>query len=185
MSAEGRATVAVWPWHVRLLHWTLAGSIVVAWCSGHGWLRTAWHDPAGYVAATCVGLRLLTAVFGGRHVRFADFVVAPRAVWRYTRAVCSGIEPRHLGHNPLGGWMVMLLLSLVATLAVTGWLLTTDRFWGSGPLAQWHAVVAWTLCACVPLHVAGVLYTGWKHHDALVRAMLHGRKRAADEGDIG
>lgn len=80
--------------------------------------------------------------------------------------------------------MIVALLCSVLALALTGWLYTTDEFWGAGWLAHLHAFLgAWLLCL-VALHVAGVLYTGWRHRENLVWAMLSGRKRAPQNDDV-
>ena len=80
--------------------------------------------------------------------------------------------------------MALALWSCVAALGVTGWLYTTDMFWGTGWLDLTHQVLAWLLVVLVALHLAGVVHTGRKHGDHLVAAMLDGRKRPAGPGDI-
>jgi cytochrome b len=95
-----------------------------------------------------------------------------------------GRAVRHLGHNPLGGWMVVLLLGCVASTGLTGWLCTTDRYWGDETMFALHTGLAWTLVALVALHVTGVLAMSFQHRENLVAAMLHGRKREPHERDV-
>jgi len=92
--------------------------------------------------------------------------------------------PRFLGHNPLGGWMVLALMLLLAAVAATGWLMTTDAFFGSEPVEQVHEALAVGLVGLGALHVTGVFYTGWHQGENLVRAMVTGRKHAPQPGDI-
>jgi cytochrome b len=84
-------------------------------------------------------------------------VRGPRATLAYARRVLAGREPRHLGHNPLGGWMVLALFACILGLALTGWLYTTDRFWGDETVERVHVALAWTMLALGRLHVGGVL----------------------------
>ena len=72
----------------------------------------------------------------------------------------------------------------VAALALTGWLYTTDRFWGDVTVERMHEALAWSLLGLVAIHVAGVLVASRRHRENLVRSMIDGRKRAPGEDDI-
>lgn len=176
----------VWDRLVRSLHWLLAASVVTAWTSGH-WLGRWFdevHHTAGYVAAGAVALRVAWGLRGGRYARFGQFVRSPRATWAYVRQLRTGTEPRYIGHNPLGGWAVLALLAAAGAASLTGFLYTTDWLWGYEWLSDLHAALAWLLLVLVLGHLSGVLFTSLRHRENLVRAMLSGRKRAADPGDV-
>ncbi|TMH74230.1 MAG: cytochrome B, partial [Betaproteobacteria bacterium] len=89
-----------------------------------------------------------------------------------------------LGHNPLGAWMIVALLAMIALVAGTGWLSTTDRFWGVEWLQETHHLLADALLVLATLHVAGVAYTSLRHRENLVRAMITGRKPPPRAGDV-
>lgn len=181
------ARVRVWDGAVRLLHWTLVVSVALSWITTLGWdaVPGPWHQPAGWVALAAVALRLPWGFVGSRYARFAQFVRSPGRTWVYLRQVLARREPRHIGHNPLGGWMVLALMAQVLLLALTGWLYTTDRYFGDETVEAVHLTLAWTLLALVAVHVGGVVYTSVRHRENLVAAMLSGRKRAPMPGDIG
>jgi cytochrome b len=168
---------------VRSLHWLLVVSVAAAWLTTLGMPR--WHEPAGYAAAAVVAARVAWGFIASRHARFASFVRGPRATLAYATDVLAHREPRFLGHNPLGAWMVLALLACVAALGVTGWLYTAlDRFWGEAWLEQLHAILGWVLLALATLHVLGVGFTSVRHRENLVRAMVDGAKRAPETGDV-
>ena len=174
--------VCVWDRAVRVLHWVLVGSVAL---SALGLVALfGVHQPAGYVALAVVAVRVAWGCFGSRYARFGQFVRAPRAAWRYALAVAQHREPRYLGHNPLGGWMAVALLACVAGLALTGWLYTTDAFWGDAAVERVHRALAWALLALVVTHLAGVLFTSLRQRENLVAAMLDGRKRAPAADDV-
>lgn len=177
-------TVKVWDGLVRLLHWLLVLSVALAWIStlGFGWIKA--HEPAGYLALAVVAIRLVWGFTGSRHARFARFVRTPGAARNYALQLKTGKEPRYIGHNPLGGWMVVALLAVVAALGLTGWLYTTDAFWGTAWLDQLHTALAWGLLVLIAGHLGGVLVTSLRHRENLVSAMFSGRKQAAAPGDI-
>jgi cytochrome b len=175
MRSATASSQYVWDIVQRVLHWGLVSSIATAWWAGEG--RLAIHLAAGYAALAIVACRAVWGWVGSPHARFADFMQSPKAVWRYARAVAAFEEPRWVGHNPLGGWMVAALLVLIAGVCVSGWLYTTDHFWGMAWLESLHVVGAWVSLGFVALHVAGVLFTSWRHRENLVAAMWTGRKR--------
>lgn len=183
----GAARIRVWDAIVRTTHWGLAAAVATAWISGH-WPPADFdtiHHWAGYAALAAIALRLAWGVVGSRYARLAQFVRGPRAVLGYARALHAGREPRYLGHNPLGGWMALMLWLAAVALGVTGWLYTTEWLWGYAWLEQLHAALAWLALALLFGHLGGVAMTSWRHRENLVGAMFSGTKRAPDAGDIG
>ena len=173
---------AVWDPLVRIVHWSLAAGVALAWLTREG--GAGRHEWIGYATLALVGVRFLWGFAGPRRARFADFVRSPRATLAYARRVIRHDEPRHVGHNPLGGWMVVALLLAVAVAGITGWLYTTDRFWGLEWMARLHEGSAIAVLALVAVHVAGVVHASRRHRENLVAAMIHGRKRAAAAEDV-
>jgi cytochrome b len=176
----------VWDPVLRLLHWSLAASVIGAWLLGD-WLHQPdhqWHEWLGYTALAVALLRIVWGAVGPRHARFASFVRGPLATWRYARAVWVHREARYLGHNPLGAWMVLALLLNVLVTAGSGWLGTTDAYWGVEWVQETHAWAGQLFVPLVLLHLAGVAFTARRHREKLVRAMVTGRKPAPGPQDI-
>ncbi len=177
------ATVPVWPWVVRWGHWVLAASVLGCLLLHEGGV---WHERLGYSAlALALGRGALGWLSGARHLRFTAFVRGPAATWAYARALLTRSEPRHLGHNPLGGWMVVALLLAAVVAGASGALCTTDRYWGDDTVYAIHRVAGWAFAVLVPLHVGGVIVTSILQRENLLRALFSGRKRSAAAGDIG
>lgn len=167
----------MWDLPVRLLHWSLVLLVLAASLTlvtpGLG----TWHQAAGYGALLVVLLRLVWGIAGSENARFSQFMRPPLATWHYLRLLLQRREPLVLGHNPLGAWMIVALLSTVAGLGLTGWLYTTDRFWGDETVEAWHGGLAWVLAGLVSGHLAGVLFTSLRQRENLVLAMWTGRKQ--------
>jgi len=90
---------------------------------------------------------------GTKYARFRDFVHRPSAVLAYARDMLAGKSKRYLGHNPLGGMMIIaLLLSLLAA-SVTGLVLQVAKE-GTEPLAAITANISLSVPAAITMAVA-------------------------------
>ena len=169
----------VWDLPVRLLHWLLVAAIGAAWYTADQ--TGPVHEYIGYAACAIVGARLLWGMVGNSHARFGQFVLGVQPTLAYARQVAAGTARRYVGHNPLGGWMVVALLVCVALVALSGWVTTTDLLWGYAWPVLIHEVLAWTLVALIAAHVGGVIFTSWHQRENLVGAMFTGAKRFEDD----
>jgi cytochrome b len=177
-TAAGRierpATIRVWDPLVRLFHWSLVISFTVAWLNTEG---KDLHQGAGYLVLALVAVRLIWGIVGSRHARFRDFVPRPKELLAYLKSLPSGHPRRYLGHNPAGGVMIVLLLAMLILTGGSGWLETTDAFWGIVWVENLHAALANLTVVLVFAHVAGVVFSSLAHRENLTLAMITGRKR--------
>lgn len=126
------ATVRVWDPLVRIFHWSLVVTFAIAYVTGEN--ETAWHDWAGYAVLGLIAVRIAWGFVGTRYARFSDFVHRPAVVLGHARDMLSGRARRYLGHNPLGGVMILALLASLLASGVTGMALQAAEH-GTGPLA--------------------------------------------------
>ena len=118
-TAERR--VHVWDLPTRLFHWSLLALVLLAWFTGEEeGLAALIHRYAGEAIAGLIVFRVIWGFAGGERARFADFAAGPSAIIAHVRDLFSRQPKRHLGHNPLGGVAVFLLLAVVAGVVVTG-----------------------------------------------------------------
>jgi cytochrome b len=169
------ASVRVWDVFVRVFHWSLVTLFVAAFATGDE--VEGLHIALGYAIAVLVGLRIVWGFVGSRHARFGDFVRSRAESLDYLRKAVRGRAPRYLGHNPAGGLMTLALLGMTIAIAATGYLMTTDAFWGSEPMEELHEGLVYATLALIALHVAGVLLASIEHRENLVWSMFTGRKR--------
>jgi len=170
------ATVKVWDPFVRVFHWSLAALFLLAYVTGDEVQNV--HIAAGYAIAGLLALRIVWGFVGPRHARFGDFVRSPRAVFAYVRDVALLRAPRFIGHNPAGGAMVVALIVMLIGTGITGYMMTTDAYWGAEWVEEVHEVLANLTVGLVVVHVLGVLVASFEHRENLVKAMITGRKRA-------
>ncbi len=178
----GGPGVRVWDPLVRIGHWALVIGIAASWLTRHGGGK--WHEWLGYAVLAVVATRVVWGFAGPRYARFAQFAYSPAATLEYARQVLARREPRHLGHNPLGGWMVVALLVTTAAVCLSGWLFTTDAYWGVKWVEDVHEGLTNALLALVAVHIGGVVFSSLRHRENLVAAMFHGRKAAPRPEDV-
>jgi cytochrome b len=181
--ANGAVPVAVtWDGWTRLTHWLLVLAVLLSWISyEEDYLQV--HQYSGYLVLVLVVTRLVWGFVGSVHSRFSDFIVSPPAAVRYLlgrHKIESGA-----GHNPAGGWSVLVLLLLLLLQAVTG-LFNSDELMFDGPfyhaldrswtdrLGAMHEWVFWVLSGFIGLHIVAVLFYQWGRGKDLIGPMLHG-----------
>ncbi|MGF1640349.1 MAG: cytochrome b/b6 domain-containing protein [Rhodospirillales bacterium] len=184
------ATVLVWDLPTRLFHWTLVLLVAIAWATGDGkGLLFVVHTLAGWGILVALLFRLAWGVIGGRHSRFGDFVRRWPAVRDHARGLLALRSPATLGHNPIGGWMILALLAVLAATVATGLFAADDDIggpWAAAlPAAVAHAVAEVheglfnLLLVLIGIHVGGVVLDSLLTGHNLVRAMIDGRKPVA------
>lgn len=176
VAPKGAATIRVWDPIVRLFHWTIVTACILNLFilePGH-----ALHRAAGYTVAAALAIRLVWGFVGTRHARFSDFFPTPRRLLPYLRALVQRREPRHLGHNPAGAVMMILLMVLLSGVCLTGWMMGLDAFWGEDWLQEVHGTLANAIMVLALVHAAAALFESFRHRENLVLSMVTGRKKA-------
>ncbi|HEY4253530.1 MAG TPA: cytochrome b/b6 domain-containing protein [Roseomonas sp.] len=182
----------VWDAWIRLFHWALVALIATSWWTAQigNWRL---HFLSGYAILALLGFRILWGLLGSDTARFRRFLRSPAAVLRYLGGMFRRGPDTEAGHNPAGGWMVVVMLALLAAQVGTGLFADPDDYVVRGPfaglidsgtsyaVAGWHFRLFNVLLAAIGLHVLAILaYRLVKRHD-LLGPMLTGRKRMPPE----
>lgn len=191
-TASHRAT-QVWDLPTRLFHWLLVllvGTNLFL-VGPRGGIETVVHFVAGFAVAGLLFFRLLWGFIGSPHSRFVDFVRPWSTVKTYLERLRRLRPPPAIGHNPLGGWMIVVLLAALTIMIATG-LFASGRH-AAGPFAHLipvavtatlgaiHSLVANLLIGLICVHIAGVAVEWFLTGENLVKAMLNGRKELPAE----
>lgn len=177
------AEIRVWDPLVRVFHWSLVTLFVFAFATGDALDRP--HEIAGYAVLGLVVFRIAWGFMGSKHARFRDFVRRPSQIRAYLAEALRFRSRRYIGHNPAGGAMIVLMLTMVLVISATGIGLTTDAFWGSAWMEAAHETAVNLTLVLIGLHLTGVVVSSLAHGENLVRAMITGRKRPAGADDQG
>lgn len=185
-------TVKIWDLPVRLFHWSLVALLAFLFWSGKtGGNAMEYHMYAGYTVLALVLFRVGWGFVGSTHARFAGFLAGPSRTIAFAKRLVSKTPAHVAGHNPLGGWMVVIMLASLLVQAGTG-LFANDDVATEGPLSaliskalsdRLATIHAWNfnlLLVLAVVHVAAVLFHVFVKKENLVAAMFSG-DRLLDE----
>jgi cytochrome b len=180
----------IWDLPVRLFHWLLVALLAFSWWSGEQH-EMDWHRRSGYAILALVVFRLYWGFAGGRTARFGHFLRGPRTAFAYLRSLGRRPYRPGPGHNPIGGWSVVLMLAALGAMVVAGLFAVDVDGLESGPLADYvsfdqgrtaadiHGLIFNILLALAALHILAILaYLIALRHN-LIAPMIHGRRRIA------
>ena len=146
-----------------------------------------WHRYSGYALLGLLIFRIYWGFAGSSSARFSQFLRSPGGVIAYLRE--SRDVSKDAGHNPLGGWSVALLLTLMLAQVAIGLFVSDVDGIESGPLshlvsfdtsrtlAEIHEIVFNVILAFIGLHIAAILFYLLVKRDNLLVAMFTGRRR--------
>lgn len=186
-----KVAIEVWDGWVRLFHWGLVVAVLISFyttkTSGAPFLfPVEVHAQAGYVVIGLLVFRALWGTLGSAYARFKTFLYPPAETVAYSKSLLKRQSSAYASHNPLGGWMVLLMLLSLSFQAVSGLFLSDDIFFqaplyglfGDGvgsQLRTLHQLNSDLLIVLIGLHLAGLII----HRllgEPLVAAMLVGTK---------
>jgi cytochrome b len=188
-SSSSLRAVRIWDLPVRLFHWMLVLLFLFSLLSGKmkgNWME--WHMYSGYAILALVLFRIVWGFIGSTPARFASFLAGPVSALQFGKKLLSRSPAHVAGHNPLGGWMVVLLLLSLLVQASTG-LVANDDIATEGPLYKFvskelsdrlttiHYYNFNVICALVLAHIAAVFFHVIAKKEDLLRGMFTGYRQ--------
>lgn len=188
-----KQSALIWDLPLRLFHWAMVLVVFIAAVTGYfseeWWLDI--HAYAGYALGCLLIFRIIWGFIGSYYSRFQTFPLAKQGVIAHIKSLLSFKPKEYSGHNPIGAWMIVILLATLSLLVITGLVLYGGQE-KHGPLAglvsfniaefseEIHESLAGILMAAIAIHVAGVLFETIVLKHALIQAMINGKKQGAD-----
>jgi cytochrome b len=178
--------VHVWDAPTRLFHWLVVVLVAAAYATWRAnWM--IWHGRIGDVLLTLLLFRLLWGFFGSEPARFSRFLTSPRKAKQYLLHALRREPDRQAGHNPAGGWMVLLLLFLLLAETLTGLYVANDiadvgPFTEISPasvadaIAALHAMFWDALLGAIALHLLTIFVYAAAKGQNLLLPMITGTK---------
>jgi cytochrome b len=164
--------ILVWDAPVRAFHWTLVACFIGAWVTGDSEKFRLWHLAFGYTASALVLFRVLWGMIGTRYARFSSFVSTPKKAMEHLSELMRGSQRPYLGHNPLGGWMMLSLMGCILLLGLSGYLLYYELI----DEDELHEGLANLCITLVIFHVIAAIVMSRLEKENLIKSMWTGYK---------
>jgi cytochrome b len=181
--------VKAWDIPTRLFHWVLVVLVTISITTAKsGPTAMDYHEWCGVTILILVLFRIAWGFIGGQDSRFRAFVRGPLAVRHHVSSLFRRDSAPHLGHNPLGGWSVLLLLAALIVQAATG-LFANDDILTEGPLYDWvskdtsdwltgiHHINQNILLALIAVHIGAIAFYLFYKKENLIFPMISGVKK--------
>lgn len=191
---KSKNLIKVWDLPTRLFHWVLVIAFAV---SSYSAFQDKFGDFAaihlwsGFTVLALISWRIIWGFFGSETSRFSNFIKSPKRTLEYAKTLGSKQGGNDLGHNPLGGYSVLLMIILLLAQAALG-LFASDGMFFEGPLSGYasgytsditelHETLGYILFGVIGLHVLMILYYGIRKRVNLLLPMVTGKKATGAE----
>jgi cytochrome b len=184
--------IEVWDPIVRVFHWVLVAAFFIAYVTEDELMTL--HAYAGYTIMGLLVVRVVWGLIGSRHARFSNFIYSPATTIAYLKDVFTLKAKRYVGHNPAGGWMIILMMCSLLLTTFTGLVVygveeqagpllnyvSTMPHWMGEAFEEVHEFFANFTLFLVFIHVGGVVVESFLHHENLARSMWTGKKEVRE-----
>lgn len=193
MSDKNTKKITVWDLPTRLFHWLLVVAFAV---SAYSAFQDKFGDYAaihlwsGFTVLTLIVWRILWGCFGSETSLFRHFIKPPKVAAAYAKSLGQKETPQTVGHNPLGGYSVVLMLFLLLAQAALG-LFASDGMFFDGPLSSYasgytsditelHETLGYILFGVIGLHLLIIVFYRARKKLNLVKPMITGKKLVSE-----
>lgn len=164
----------IWPLSVRFIHWIVALVVLL----DAFWLEEgdAPHEYLGYLAAVLVIVRFGIGILGHGAVKFSAMPIKANDFKIFLRNHFKG-QAHFEAHNPLASVVYLLMWLLIIGLAVTGWMMGLDAFWGDQTLEEIHSQFSNALVGLAIVHLIGLMIDSFIYKRRTWMGMIDGKKK--------
>ncbi len=177
-----KKTILVWDIPTRVFHWLLVICFAGAWLTSESERLQMIHYAFGYSACVLVLFRLIWGVVGTRYARFTQFLKGPAEMMKHAKGLLSSHLHSTVGHNPVGGIVMVGLMLLILLIGLTGYF-SVKEFLGD-LMGEAHEAIASLALAVAVIHIAAAIIMSVIQKENLVKAMVTGKKRGLPEQAI-
>lgn len=173
-------TVKLWDPLIRLFHWSIAAIVVANYFFNEE--GEDWHQWLGYIAVAWLTVRFFWGFFGAGAARWSDFFPTRARLTEHVGALVRGEHYHRMGHSPLGGLVMILMMLCILLLGITGFMMQEiDYFWGEDWVENAHEWIANSLIALVAIHLFAAMFESYRLKENLPLSMITGKRRKIEK----
>ncbi|MCX6116840.1 MAG: cytochrome b/b6 domain-containing protein [Proteobacteria bacterium] len=144
----------VWDKFTRFVHWTIATCVVLnLYIVEEG---DPPHEWIGYAAVAFVFIRSIWGIFANGHANFRQWPLTFSELQTFVKNEIQRKPKPYPGHNPAASYTYIAIWSLIAALAISGFMMGLDAFWGEEWLENVHNAFSIILQICILAHLLGI-----------------------------
>lgn len=176
--------IRIWDLPIRIFHWSIVLLMGLSWWSVEEG-NMELHQWSGLAVLALVLTRILWGIYGSATARFSSFITGPVRLLEYMSHMFKLKVPAVPGHTPTGGWMIVILLTLLLVQPALGLFATDDIFYQaplyylvsqdlSYTLTGLHKSLFDIILVAALLHVLAVLFYQFILKDRIISPMITG-----------
>ena len=168
--------VKVWDLLVRAFHWVLVGSLFTNMFLNNP--EKSFHHYVGYLILFILLIRISVGLFSNSYAGFKKFPLRLHSIFEHLQEILSfkRVKNSHIGHSPLGSLMVINIYAFLCLTILSGYLMTTELFWGVEWPEEMHKICVTWLQVSIVSHVSAVLFESFRLKTNLPKSMITGYK---------
>lgn len=184
MKSDIQAAEWVWDPLLRVFKWSFTLMFLLAYLTEGE--QEIFHYFAGFMLLGLIVFRVVWGVIGTQNSLWASFMSSWQGVKQHFFQLVRLQKHTYEGHDPIGGWMIVLMLLTIGLTALTGMALLAEDNLGPfansaianlphDPLEEVHEFLANLSLLWVVIHIVGVIGVSVLNKTNLVRPMITGK----------
>ena len=164
----------VWPYYIRIIHWIIALTVVLnIFILEEG---DPPHRNLGYLALGLVLVRFFLGFINKKKNLFPALPLKWSDIKTHATSHFNGPPVDYEGHTPLASVVYVLIWICLIGLAISGWMLGLDAFWGDETLEEIHGAISTGLEVLVVIHFIGIALDSYFWKRKTWMSMIKGYK---------
>jgi len=177
--------IQVWDLALRLFHWLLALTVILAIVTGKmGGSYLYWHTDIGIFVLSLLVFRIFWGFLGSKNALFRQFFPSIARLRAFFSSQWLGN-----GHSPIAGLSTIIMLSLLLAQVVFGLFSINEDMDFTAPLSSlvsssqsgvisdWHDQLSILIIFMVTAHIIAIIFYLVVKNDNLLLPMITGKKK--------